>query len=359
MRGRRRLLLALVAVAVVLVVAAAVLVWSRLGSTPVEEAVERLPSGTLRATYTDWAAVEKAVPDPDLTARSSTEDFDAFLDQAFDKDLTTASALSDSMEALAVNYGITPLDGEWEIYGQAEDGSVDVLQLSEDVDLDALEEQFASLGYEPPADGPGTDGVWDGTPELVAGLDAPLTPVQENVAVVTSERLLLMSDAPEYLARTIEAIKGDGETLATVDAVPELVEAAGEATVAIFWVDDLACSELAMFQADPTDAAAANEMIADAGGVHPLDGLVMAQQPDLTMTVGMAFESSEQAGEDLQPRTDLASGEAPGQGGTFPERFRITDSVAEDRLVTMTFDPVGEGPLLGDLGQGPVLFATC
>ena len=357
MRGGRRLLLVAVVV-VVLLVTAAVLIWSRLGTTPVEEAVERLPAGTLRATYTDWTAVQESVPGSDLTARSSSEDFDAFLDKAFDKDLTTASALSDSFEALASNYGITPLDAEWEVYGQAEDGSVDVLRLSEDVDLDALEERFAALGYEAPPDGAGTDGVWDGTPELVAGLDVPLTPVQENVAVVTSERLLLMSDAPEYLAKTIDAINGDAETLASVDGVPLLTEAADQATVAIFWVDDLACSELAMFQADPVDAAEAEKLIEDAGGVHPLDGLVMAQQPDTTLTVGMVFASSEQASEDLQPRTDLASGAAPGQGGTFSERFRITDSVAEDRMVTMTFDPAS-GTLLGDLGQGPVLFAAC
>ena len=76
------------------------------------------------------------------------------------------------------------------------------------------------------------------------------------------------------------------------------------------------------------------------------------------MVVAMYFDSEEQASADLQPRTDLASGPAPGQGGTFPERFRVADSVADGHVVTMTLEPV-KGPLLDDLGQGPVLFATC
>ena len=81
---------------------------------------------------------------------------------------------------MASNYGILPLDAEWEAYGQAEDGAVDLLRLSEDVDLSALEDSFAAVGYEAPADGAGSDGVWVGTPELVAGLEVPLTPVHRT-----------------------------------------------------------------------------------------------------------------------------------------------------------------------------------
>jgi hypothetical protein len=355
--GRRTIVVG-VAVVLVLLVAAGVLVWSRLSTTPFEEAVERLPSGVMRAAYTDWDAVEGSVPGSDLSASSSAEDMDAFLARAFDKDLTTASALSDSFVGLAENYDITPLDATWEIYGQAEDGAVDVLKLSEDVDLDALEERFEEMGYEPPSDGAGSDGVWEGTPELVAGLDEPLTSLQMNVAVVTSERLLLMGDLPSYLRTAISVIKGESDSLASVDGVPELVDTADRTTVALMWVGDFACADLAMSQADPTDTSEGEGLVEEAGGVHPLNGLVMAQQSDSTMAVGMVFETSDQASDDLQPRTELASGPAPGQGGTFSERFRVTDSVAEDRVVKMTFDPAN-GTLLGDLGQGPVLFATC
>ena len=355
--GRRRLLVG-AALVVLVVAAAAVIVWVRQSSTPLEEAVDHLPAKVQRASYTDWTAVKSSVPGSDLTASSPEEDVDAFLDKAFDKDLTTASALSDSFLPLAENYGITPLDAEWEVYGQAEDGSVDVLQLSEDVDTDAIEERFEEMGYEAPSGGTGSDGVWVGTPELVAGLDFPLSPLQENVAVVGSEQLLMMSDSPDYLADAIDVVNGEGESLTSTDGVAELVERAGKATVALLWADDFACRDLAMSQADQTDIAEGDSLVEEAGGVSPLEGLVMAQQADADLVVGMVFASEQQASDNLQPRTDLASGPAPGQGGTFPERFNITDSVAEGRVVAMTLDPV-DGPLLGDLDQGPVLFATC
>lgn len=358
MRVGRRVLVICGVVAVVLAVGIGFLVRARLQTTPFEEAVGRLPANTLRASFTDWSAVRSSVPGADLTSTSSPDEMKSFLDKAFDKDLTTASALSDDFEGLAANYGITPLDSEWEAYGQAESGSVDVLQLSSDVDLDALEESFVEVGYDAPADGAGTDGVWAGSPQVVLKLGVPLSPLQQNVALVRSERLLLMSDAPGYLSSVVDLVKGDGDTLDSAQHVSALVEAAGKATVAELWADDFACNDLRMSQADQAAAAEGEALVDDAGGVNPLDGMVMAQQADGTLVVSMAFATSDQASADLQPRTDLASGPAPGQGGTFPDRFKVTDSTASDDLVTMTLDPV-DGPLMDDLGQGPLLFATC
>jgi hypothetical protein len=169
---------------------------------------------------------------------------------------------------------------------------------------------------------------------------------------------MMMSDRPGFLERAVEVVKGDADSLESDAGVPELVDAAGQASVAVLWVGDLACSDLAMSQADQRDVAAGDALVEEAGGVSPLAGLVMAQQADSSMVVGMYFESEDQASADLQPRADLASGPAPGQGGTFPERFRVGDAVSDGHVVTMTLEPVA-GPLLGDLGQGPVLFATC
>ena len=355
---RRVLVLGAVVVTLLLVVAAGALIWSRMQTTPFEEAVERLPADVARASFTDWSAVASSVPGSDLTVSSSTDEIDEFLAKAFDKDFTVASALNESFPALAENYGFLPVDAEWEIYGQAEDGAVDVVKLSEDVDLEEVEERFAEMGYDAPSDGAGSGGVWRGSPELVAGLDVPLTPLQQFVALLPSERLLLMSDGPGYLETALAVIDGEGETLDTASHVPDLVETAGKATVAVLWAGDFACEDLAMAQADPAAAAEGEALVDAAGGVSPLEGLVMGQQADLATVVGMAFGSDGQAEADLQPRTDLASGPAPGQGGTFPERFRITESVAQDELVTMTLEPKGD-PVMGDLGQGPVLFATC
>ena len=354
MRVRVMLMTALVLAVLAGVGAVAFLVLGR--STPLETAVGFLPESVRRASYTDWTAVAEAVPGRDPDPSWTPREVDIWLEKAFDEELTTTSSLSTSTHPLGAAFGITPLDGEWEVYGQAEDGSVALLRLSDDVDLSALERALEEAGYATPAEGAGSSGVWVASVDQVARLG--LTPVQENVAVVESERLLVMSDSPSFVESAVEVVSGDADSLDAVGGVSELASAVGSPTVAVLWAGDFACEDLAMSQADPADADEAAELVDEAGGVHALEGLVMAQRPSGSLEVGMYFASAEDASDDLQPRTDLASGPAPGQGGTFPERFEITSATAEDQLVTLTLSPVAD-QLLSDLGQGPVLFATC
>ena len=350
----RTRLVVLVAVAVVVVAVVVVLV-VRHRSTPLEQAVASLPEPVLRLSFTDWQEAGAEVPGPDPGVHSSSGAVDRWMEKAFDKGLTGASSLSTSFHALGSNFGVTPMSGEWEVYGQARDGSVALLRLKDSVDLSELEGRFEDLGYAKPSD---SSGVWAGTPNQIAAFDEPLSPVQQNVAVVPSEHLLVMSDHEAYAESAVKAIKGDASTLDSASGVSSLVSAAGDPVVAEMWVSDFACEDLAMSNADPADRPQADKLIAAAGGVHPLNGLVMAQQPDATVRIGMVFASSDDASADLQPRTNLASGPAPGQGGSFPERFKILSSTAQDDVITMTVRPRGV-PIIDDLGQGPVLFATC
>ncbi|HEX4978344.1 MAG TPA: hypothetical protein VFV40_10810, partial [Nocardioides sp.] len=209
------------------------------------------------------------------------------------------------------------------------------------------------LGYDAPPDGPGTDGTWQGGADLVAALDPTLTPVMQNMAVVEDERLVVMSDAPGPVSSTVAVVAGDE---AGLDA--PLAGVAGTPVQAWLWADDFACEDLTMSDADPEDQRLADRLVEEAGGVSPLSGLVMARQPDGSVTVGLRFESDEQAAENLQPRVDLAAGEAPGQGGTFGERFRVTSGEADGRDVVMRLAPREEFAL-SDITSGPVLFATC
>jgi hypothetical protein len=336
----RRLLLVL---ALVLVVAgvAGYLTWQRLDRSRFEDALGGLPDTVLRASYTDWRAVTSAVG-------GSTPEL---LDAAFDEDLTAASALAPTFRNLEESFGVGPADAEWEVYGQAREGAVALLKVREDVDLGAVESRIAGLGYSP------RDGVLVGSAELVLGLDAPLTSTQENVAVVESERVLVMSDSAEYAASAVSAVTGDGSSLTSVDGVQALAEVAAEPSAAMLWAGDFGCEDLAMSQADPSEAADGAALVEEAGGVSPYSGLVMALERS-RLIVGLHYDSADQASADLQARADLASGEAPGQGGTFPERFTVDSATADSQVVTLTLDPVDE-PVLSDLSQGPVLFATC
>ena len=138
-----------------------------------------------------------------------------------------------------------------------------------------------------------------------------------------------------------------------------MVDAEGAALSASVATGDQACSALAMTDADPADRTRASELVEQAGGVHPLTGFAIAAQPGGGVRVAMAFETDDQAREDADSRSKLAAGPAPGQGGSFPERFSLGKVVASGRVVTMALKPVEGSFVLSDLSSGPVLFATC
>lgn len=342
----------LVALAVVVLVAGAVVAWRLLARpTDYERAVAWLPEDSLRVTWTDWAAVREDVGAPGPGAGSGA--VAGFLDRAYEADLSAGSAVAESTAVLDSRYGFSPLDVGWEALGQARGGQVVVLGLAEGADLAAIEGRLRRLGYDAPPDGPGTDGTWQGGADLVASIDPALTPVMQNMAVVEDERLVVMSDAPGPVSATVSVIAGDE---AGLDA--PLAGVAGTPVQAWLWSDDFACEDLTMSTADPEDQRLAERLVDDAGGVSPLSGLVMARQPDGSVTVGMRFENDDQASDNLQPRVDLAAGEAPGQGGTFGERFRVTSGEAEGSDVVIRLEPREEFQL-SDITSGPVLFATC
>ncbi len=349
------LALVLGAVVVVFAVIAYVVVKLVLPDPGLQQAVRLLPADTLRVSYTDWPEVAAEADGADLTATSKVGAIDAFLRRGFDKDLTATSSLATSFTALGRAYGVTPVDSEWEVYGQARDGSVAVLKLKDDVSLDDLRSTLTELGYQEPSS---ADGTWIGTPEIVARQTPILTPLQQNLAVLDDGRYFVMSDLPEYIDTAVGVITGSSDDLSSASGVSDLVDIAGSPVTAELWTGDFACEDLAMSKADQSDQSDAASLVSAAGGVHPLNGLVFAQQPTGSLTLGMTFADSDQASADLQPRTDLASGAAPGQGGSFKDRFTIEDSVADGRSLTLTLDPTSDR-VLSDLQQGPVLFATC
>jgi hypothetical protein len=356
----RRVALAVAGLTAIALVVAAVVAWRAVTRSDFERAVAMLPGETLRATWTDWAQVRALADGEDLGPgqRSRVEDF---LERGFEQDLTGTSALPESTYAMAELYGVSPLDAEWEIYGQSREGAAALLQVGEGVDLGQVERNLRELGYEPPQDGAGSGGVWAGSPDLVAQIDSTLTPVLQNVVVLPDERIVLLSDEAGYASSAANVVRGDAGGLADetsgVDALAGLPE---QPVTSVIFAADFACEAVGMAAADAEDQRLADQLVARAGGVSPLFGLVMAVERDGRLVVGMHYESAEQAEADLQARVDLASGDAPGQGGTFGERFRITSAEQRGELVEMVLVPAADEPaLLSDLTQGPLLFAAC
>jgi hypothetical protein len=356
----RRVVVVAVVLAAVAVLAGAWFGWQAVQRTAYQDAVSAMPEETLRATYTDWAEVRSQADGAGLDSSSTTRDVDRFLSRAYDLDLTSTSAVVNATYVMNRRFGFSPLDAEWEMYGQSRSGAVVAMRFGESVDLDGVERNLRTLGYQPPSQGAGSGGVWSASVDEVARIDSSLSPVVRNVVVLPDEGLVLLSDAQEYASSTADVVQGDASSLTEVSGVSDLAATAEEPASAVLFASDFACEALSMGDASEEDQALADDAVTSAGGVSPLAGAVVAMQPDRSLVVGLHFESSDQASDDLRPRVELASGEAIGQGGTFGERFRVVEAVADGQQIVMDLEPTTEdAPLLSDLTQGPLLFASC
>jgi hypothetical protein len=114
-----------------------------------------------------------------------------------------------------------------------------------------------------------------------------------------------------------------------------------------------------MTQADGPDRVRAQQLVEEAGEVGPYRGFAMGLLPGGELRVALAFESEDQARTNADTRAVLLAGPAPGQGGSFPDRFAVDRVEADGAVVTMRLDPVAGVFPLSDLSTGPVLFATC
>ncbi len=340
--------LVLVLAGAVLVAAVGALVWWRTErGTTFAQAVRLAPVGTERISWTDWRAVRREVG-ADVSASSSSGEVTAFLDDAFERDLSSTSALGQSAVAMQARLGISPASLEWEMFAQSPDGAVEVLKVPESFDFDALAERLADLGYtEPGSD----DGVWEGGGDLLARIDPTLTPELQYLALDEGEGLVRTSDTASYLERALAAD--------AVDDLDDVVSETGSPLAASVYTGDHACSQLAMSQADETDQAQADALIDAAGKVSPLTGFAMSAQLDGGIRVALSFENEDQARANADSRARLASGAAPGQGGTFPDRFDVVSARASGRVVVLDLAPTEGSYVLSDLSSGPVLFATC
>lgn len=348
MRSRLALLLALV-----LVVGAvgAVLVWRRTSRPDLARAVALAPAGTERLSWTDWAAVRREVG-ADLGASPTPAELDAFLDEAFEQDLSGTSALVASSPTLQEQYGFSPASLSWELFAQGSDGAVDILGFPDGADLDELGDTLERLGYRRPDE---EDGVWRGGADVVASIGPALTPELQFFAIL-DDGVVLTSDRANYLERAVAVAQGDDDA---VEGLDDVVGASGDPVAASVFSGAYACEKLAMAQADPTDQEQADALVEDAGGVHPMTAFAMSTQLDGGVRVAMAFEGEDQAREDADSRSVLAAGPAPGQGGDFGDRFTVESATAEGSTVVLDLDPVSGQYVLSDLTSGPVLFATC
>lgn len=344
---RRPLLLALAA----LVVVAGLLAW-RVSSrgTDFEQAVALVPAGSERVTWTDWAGVRQALH-ADLDLDSGTEELTAFLDEAHSRDVTSSSALVTSAETSHERLGFSPATLEWEVLAQSTEGAAVVMKLPSSDAAAYVADRLDSLGWEE------SDGTWIGGPEVLARVGGTLTPELQHFVVLEDDAMLIASDQAPHVSRVAEAVRGDADRVSGFDDVAERL---ASPLAAVVYSGAHACEKLAISQADDDAQAEADQLVDQAGGVHPLTAFAMGQLPSGDVRVAMEIEDADDAEAEATARAALAAGPAPGQGGEFGERFSVERAAAKGRVITLDLAPhEGQDYVLSDLSTGPVLFATC
>lgn len=313
------------------------------------EASALAPDDAQRVLWTDWAGVRDEVGST-LGASSSAEELDAMLDRAFDADLSSMSALTESAAALQESFGFSPATLEWELFTQSERAATLTLRLGGDVTTDAVAARLRALGYTEPSS---PEGVWQGGDDLPSS--GSVTPELSYVALDADAGLVLASDQPAGVTIAVDAADE-----ADADPIPRSVVAGlGTPLAAAAYAADYACSALAMAGADPDEQAVGESLVEQAGQVNPLTGFGIGAAPGGSVRVTLGFEDEEQAGANAETRAVLVSGPAPGQGGDFADRFAVEQVSVDDTVVRFDLDPVDGAFVLSELSTGPVLFATC
>ena len=223
--------------------------------------------------------------------------------------------------------------------GQSRKGQVDVMRLEDSVDMPGIERSLRRLGYHAPASGSGSGGTWVGGADLVARISGDLTPLQQNFVVLPDDKLVLMSDSASYVSQAAATAKGSAASLVDDAGVSSLAQAADTPVAAVQWTSTFVCEDLTMGRPAPRTSGSVTSWSPRRGRSAPLEGMVMAQQADRRLVVAMHFETSEQASANLQTRVDLASGAAPGQGGSFDGRFSVTSGTSDGSDVVLGFTP--------------------
>lgn len=347
----RRLWIAAVVVLALAAGAGGYLRWHQHGETSFAWAASHAPAGAQRLSWTDWSAVREH-EHADLTTRSSAAQVRRFLGRAYDDDLSSTSALVTSAAVLQERYGFSPATADWELFAQSYQGAVVMLHLPSSVDLGDVADNLRELGYREPSDPTGT---WLGGENLLARISPELTAELQYVALDPADQLVLTSDSASFLTVAVDAVRGHDRS----NGLDGVVDDAGQPLSSAVYAGDYACGALAMAHAGAADQAQAKQLLAAAGEVNPYSAFAMSDEPDGSVRVSFEFDTTETARTNAETRATLARGPAPGQGGSFADRFRVTSATAQGSLVVLQLAPRPGASVISDLSTGPVLFASC
>ena len=333
------------------------------GAPTVPTALASMPAETLTASVTDWSRV-RALLDAG-GGSGDAADADALLDRAYETDASAVSVLGDRAPVMERAYGWSVLDAEWEALAQSRQGAAVIVQMPPGYDLDTVREKLGELGYLEPFE---SDGVWRGGADLLAGIDSTLTPLMGHAVVLDDSNRVVFSDRAVYAERTARVIGGSVGSLAQTEAAGAVADAMQGAVAGVVHTGQQGCAVMGFERASGGDRELARQRVASVGGVTPYSAVGLALTPGADgrmsrppLTVAMHFDDTGAAvEEEAQRRAALAVGEAPGQGGTYGERFAVSSAQQRGGDVVLRLRPREiDAQLLSDLNAGELLFAGC
>ncbi|MGN6161862.1 MAG: hypothetical protein ACTHOG_09205 [Marmoricola sp.] len=356
---RRAPRVAAIVVAIVLVLVAGSAIWARWWReqhpSGLLGAITTMPVATQRLGFTDWSAVRlelRVYRDAEVSTMSS------WLQRAFEADLSPTSVMAPSGPALQKTLGFSPANAQWEAYGQAPNGQVEVVRLNDTVDFDGIRSLLRKAGYTAPKS---STGAWTGGTDVLASIDPSISAEFSNLVLLPDQHLVLASSLPSYLAMDQAVVAGKQKALSSVDSVSTMLNNIDEPAAAVVWTRDFVCADLAMSNADADSQAQAQRAISAAGQITPLVGFTLALDSEGVLTAAEQFTSASVAQGDLKARASLAIGPEYGRGPqNFSDDFTLESASTKNSTILLTMQPKRSGVFpLSSLYSGPLVFATC
>ncbi|KRC66034.1 hypothetical protein ASE12_15490 [Aeromicrobium sp. Root236] len=354
-----RLRLVLISVVVPLLVIAAAIVGGRWAGTAVSadpgsalpSALDTLPADTQVAGFTDWSRVRRVLG----VGSTTVADRAALTDDASLRDLSTRSVLGPYTEQLHDSYGWSPADLDWEVYGQADDGSVMVARLDDAVSFGSVRSHLTKLGYT--QDG----GVW------TIGKDSPIARSEfagtlAAITLVPGRRLIVAADRATYAHTVLRTIDRDAPSLLSVRSAADVASALVGADSALLQTGGFACRSTSLADAGADVQAQARAAIDRAGALrkprYAGRALDAGSKRSETMRFALAFGSPGAAADQVAVRRALTTGPFIGRSGRVEESLVLRSAAVRGSTAVLRFrhDPDSTAYMTGD---GPLLFAGC
>lgn len=355
-RRRPRTAIAIVAVVVVLLGGSAIWArwWREHHPTGILGAIAAMPLATQRLSFTDWSAVRlqlRVLRDQEISTMGR------WLPEAFSDDLSPASNMADSAQLLQQHFGFSPANTQWEAFGQAPSGQVEVLQLNDTVSVEGIADKLEEAGYPKPRT---ATGVWAGGVDRLAAIDPSITAEFANIVLLADQHMVVASSSPSFLASTVATIEGKQKALSSLGSTSAMLNNIDEPTAAVVWARDFVCADLAMSQADSQSQAQAQQAITAAGQITPLVGFTLALGSDGVVTAAEQLPSATAAQGDLKARASLATGPEYGRGpANFSDDYTLESASTKDATILLQMKPHSGVFPLSSLYSGPLVFATC